>query len=173
MGTLAPIRRRFTVAAAVLGAIVVALLAYLVWPGSAQQDKATLARTRDNLAGDVARISDPAQTREDLKQLYARDIPDRFSSISEELERLFKDSGVSQQTISYTPEVDQKSSLPGVQQIKVETTVTGDYLKVARFINAMERSQLLFIIDKITLSSQEGGKVSLQITFDTFLKQAA
>jgi type IV pilus assembly protein PilO len=51
--------------------------------------------------------------------------------------------------------------------------VTGDYLKVAHFINDMERSQLLFIIDKITLSSQEGGKVSLQITFDTFLKQAA
>ena len=172
MGDLSPIGRRFTVAAAVLGAIVLALLGYLLWPRSGLPDKNALNQTRQNLAHEVDRISDPAQTREDLKRLYARDVPDRFSSISEELEKLFKESGVTQQAISYTPEVDQKNSLPGVQQIKVDTTVTGDYLKVAHFVNDMERSQLLFIIDKITLSSQEGGKVSLQITFDTFLKQA-
>jgi Type II secretion system (T2SS), protein M subtype b len=168
-----PIRQRFLVAVAVLGAIVLALLGYLLWPRTGRLDKASLAQTRDSLTREVARISDPTQTREDLKQLYARNIPDRFSSISEELEKLFRESGVSQQAISYKPESDQKSGLPGVQQITVETTVTGDYLKVARFINSMERSQLLFIIDRISLTSQEGGKVSLQITFDTFLKPAA
>jgi hypothetical protein len=173
MGDLAPIRQRFAIAVIVLGAIVLALLAYLVWPRTGQQDKNALTQTRQNLAREVERISDPAQTREDLNKLYARNIPDRFSGISEELERLFKESGVSQQAISYTPEADQKNNLPGVQQIKVDTTVTGDYSKVAHFINGMERSQLLFIIDKIVLSSQEGGKVSLQITFDTFLKQSA
>lgn len=173
MGNLAPIRQRFTVAAAVLGAIALTLLVYLVWPRTGQPDKAQLTQTRDNLTREVARISDPAQTREDLKRLYTRDVPDRFSSISEELEKLFKESGVTQQAISYTPESDQKNSLPGVQQIKVDTTVTGDYLKVAHFINGMERSQLLFIIDKISLSSQESGRVSLQITFDTFLKQGS
>ena len=173
MGDLKPIRQRFAVAVTMLGAIVLALLGYLLWPRTGLPDKASLAQTRDGLTREVARISDPAQTREDLKQLYARNIPDRFSSISEELENLFRESGVSQQGIKYTPESDQKSSLPGVQQIKVETTVTGDYLKVARFINSMEKSQLLFIIDKISLTNQEGGKVSLQITFDTFLKPAA
>jgi hypothetical protein len=55
----------------------------------------------------------------------------------------------------------------------VDTTVTGDYLKVARFINAMEQAKLLFIIDKISLTSEEGGKVTLQITFDTFLRETA
>jgi type IV pilus assembly protein PilO len=173
MSNLAPIRRRFTIAAVVLGSIVLALLVYLLWPRTSQSDKQALTQKRDNLARGVQQITDPAQTREDLKQLYAKDIPDRFSIISEELEKLFKQIGVTPQPIKYTPEVDQKAALPGVQQIRVETTVTGDYLKVARFINAMEQSQLLFIIDKITLSSQEGGKVSLQITFDTFLKQAA
>jgi Type II secretion system (T2SS), protein M subtype b len=173
MSNLAPIRRRFTIAAVVLGCIVLALLGYLLWPRTGQMDKGALTQTRDNLARDVQKITDPAQTREDLKQLYAKDIPDRFSTISEELEKLFKQIGVTQQAIKYTPEMDQKAALPGVQQIKVETTVTGDYLKVARLVNALEQSQLLFIIDKISLSSQEGGKVSLQITFDAFLKQTA
>jgi hypothetical protein len=51
--------------------------------------------------------------------------------------------------------------------------VTGDYAKIARFVNAMEQSKLLFIIDKISLSNQQGGSVTLQISFDTFLKEAA
>jgi len=173
MGNLAPIRQRFTVAAAVLGAIVLALLVYLLWPRSIQADKVSLSRTRDNLTREVARISDPAQTREDLKQLYTENVPDRFSSISEELEKLFKESGVTQQAITYVPETDERKGLPGVQPIRVDTTVTGDYLKVAHFINAMERSHYLFIIDKILLNSQEGGKVSLQISFDTFLRQTS
>jgi len=173
MGNLAPIRRRFTVAAAVLGSIVLALLGYLLWPRAGQGDKQSLIQTRDSLNHEVQKITDPAQTREDLKQLYARNIPDRFSIISEELEGLFKQSGVTPQPIKYSEDLEQKATLPGVQQIKVQTTVSGDYLKVARFINAMEQSKLLFIIDNISLSNQEGGKVSLQISFDTFLKQAA
>jgi Type II secretion system (T2SS), protein M subtype b len=173
MGDLAPIRQRFTLAAVVLGAITLVLLGYLLWPRIGQPDAKALQRQYDSLNQEVARISDPAQTREDLKQFYAKDIPDRFSSISEEMEKLFKETGVTPQPIRYTPETDQKAALPGVQQVKVDTTVTGDYLKVARFINAMEQAQPLFIIDKISLTSQEGGKVTLQITFDTFLKQAA
>ena len=173
MGDLAPIRQRFILAVIVLAAVTLALLAYLVWPRTGQPDEQALQQQYDRLNRDVAQISDPAQTREDLKRLYANDIPDRFSTISEEMEKLFKESGVPPQPIRYTPEAEQKASLPGVQQIKVDTTVTGDYLKVARFINAMEQDKLLFIISKISLSSQEGGKVSLQITFDTFLRETA
>jgi hypothetical protein len=173
MGELNPIRQRFVLAAGVLGAVVLGLLAYLLWPRTGQLDARTLEQQYDNLNREVGRITDPAQTREDLKHLYAQDIPDRFSSISEQMEKLFKETGVTPQPIRYTPEADQKGGLPGVQQVKVETTVTGDYLKVARFINAMEQAKLLFIIDKISLSSQEGGKVTLQVTFDTFLKPAA
>jgi hypothetical protein len=173
MGDLTPIRQRFIFAAVVLSAISLALLGYLLWPRTSQLDVKTLRQQYDSLNHDVAGISDPAQTREDLKQLYARNIPDRFSTISEEMEKLFQETGVSPQPIRYTPEIDQKGSLPGVQQVKVETTVTGDYLKVARFINAMEQSRLLFIINRISLSSTEGGKVTLQITFDTFLRDLA
>jgi hypothetical protein len=114
-GNLARIRQRFIIAVVVLAAITLALLAYLVWPRTGQPDATALKKQYDSLNREVTRISDPAQTREDLKQLYARDIPDRFSTISEEVERLFRETGVTPQPIRYTPEVDQKTSLPGVQ----------------------------------------------------------
>ena len=43
--------------------------------------------------------------------------------------------------------------------------------KVARFINALEQDKFVFIINQITLNGSEGGLVSLQIKFETFLKQ--
>jgi hypothetical protein len=50
--------------------------------------------------------------------------------------------------------------------------VTGEYAKVAGFINAMEQDKLVFIIDQISLTGQEGGVVSLQIKAETFLKES-
>jgi hypothetical protein len=44
---------------------------------------------------------------------------------------------------------------------------------VAKFINALEQSDLIFIIDQVSLSGQESGTVSLQIKFETFLREAA
>jgi hypothetical protein len=63
--------------------------------------------------------------------------------------------------------------LPDVQRVSIETTVNGEYAKVARFINAMEQDKFVFIIDQIALNSQEGGVVSLQIKAETFLKENA
>ena len=58
-----------------------------------------------------------------------------------------------------------------MQRIDIDTTVTGEYAKVAKFINAMEQDKFVFIIDQISLTSQESGVISLQIKFETFLKE--
>jgi hypothetical protein len=50
--------------------------------------------------------------------------------------------------------------------------VTGEYTKVATFINAMEQDRFVFIINQIALTSVESGVVSLQIKFETFLKES-
>lgn len=175
MGDLQRIRQRFFLAAGILGAINLALLVYLLWPGARQTPKEVLQQQKNSLQRDVERwkLSDPAKTREDLKQFYAEDVPSRWSRISQQMEKLIQETGVTAGTIHYSPEASEKTSLPDVQMVKIDTTVTGDYAKVAGFINAMEREKPLFIIEKISLSSQEGGKVSLQITFDAFLKQTA
>jgi cytoskeletal protein RodZ len=179
MGDLQKTRRRFVIAVAALAVVNVALLAYLLWPGSSasaqEEQEAALQQRYNSLKAEVERWkgSDPARIREDLKKFYAEDVPVRSSQISEQIEKLMKETGVSAPAISYSPETAEKTALPGVQKIKVETTVTGDYAKVARFINSMEQANLLFIIDKVSLSGQERGNVTLQITFSTFLKEAA
>jgi len=61
--------------------------------------------------------------------------------------------------------------LPDVQRVNIETTVTGEYEKVARLSMPWSR-QARVIIDQISLNSQEGGVVSLQVKFETFLKES-
>lgn len=178
MNDLLRIRKRFTLWLSLMGVISLALLAYLLWPGSAGPTKETLQAQYQNLSREVAQWqnSNPEKTREDIKKLYDEDVPVHWSQISTQLEKLQQETGVSAQGIRYsgpTVGTNDKNPLPDVQRVQVDTNVTGDYAKVARFINALEQSKLLFIVDKISLNTHEGGTVSLSITFDTFLKEAA
>jgi hypothetical protein len=103
-------------------------------------------------------------------------VPSEFSQISQHVEKLMKDTGVTTASgIHYAQENrsvrNDKGDLPDVQRINIDTTVTGEYAKVAKFINAMEQDKFVFIIDQISLTSQESGVISLQIKFETFLKE--
>jgi hypothetical protein len=179
MGDLKKTRTRFVIALSVLAVVNVALLVYLLWPGSSakaqEAQEAALQQRANSLKAEVEnrKSSDPAKIREELKKFSAENVPERSSQISEQIEKLIKDTGVIAPAIRYSTETAQKTTLPDVQQIKVDTTVSGDYAKVAQFINGMEKADLLFIIDKVSLTGQEGGVVTLQITFTTFLKETS
>lgn len=177
MGDLAQIRKRFTVWLATMGVLSAALFAYLLWPGSRGPQPDVLRAEYATLKRDVElrRRSNPQATRAALKKLYADDVATRDSQISQQLEKLLRDNGITAQVKKYEMEKsnESKNSLPGIQRVKIDTTITGDYTKIAKFINAMEQAKLLFIVNKISLSSHEGGQVTLQMSFDTFLKETA
>src|SRR4051794_6857405 len=182
MNNLEKTKKRFTLILSVLGAVNLLLLIYLLLPGSSpsaraaeeeslQQKKKALTREVTPLIGIDKKL---AQTRVDVKKFYQEKVPGQFSQISQHLEKLMKDAGVSTAGIRYNQDrngTTEKNELPDVQRVNVETTVTGEYEKVARFINAMEQDKFVFIIDQISLNSQEGGVVSLQIKAETFLKE--
>ena len=177
MGDLQQVRKKFITAAAVLLLASVALLVYRLWPGSSHSiQQAQEAELRQKIALlnheiSLRKSSDPAKIQQDLNRFYNENIATRGSEISKQLEKLLQDKGVTAQSIVY-PAVTDKPPLPGVQFVKVETVVTGDYANIARFINAVEQSKMLFLIDKIGLSGQqEKGSVSLAITFVTFLRE--
>jgi Tfp pilus assembly protein PilO len=179
VGDLQKVQKRFATLAAVLGLTVLLLLGYLFWPGSSrlaqEEEKARLQQQLASLSNEVElrKSSNPETTRAELKA-FSADLPSRYSEISQRLEKLFHEAGVTSDSIKYSVEAPEKNDLPDVQRIKIDTTVTGDYAKVAQFVNKMEQDRLLFIIEKIALSTQsEGGAVSLQISFDTFLKGAS
>lgn len=175
MGDLARIRKQFIAVATVLGAISVGLLAYLLWPQSSGPRPADLQEQYLTLKSEVAlwKKGNPDAVRADLNRFYSEDVPKRYSAISQQMEKLFQATGVTASGIHYASQNQDKTMLPEVEPVRVETTVTGDYAKVAHFINALEQDKTFFIIDKISLSSHEGGTVSLTITVDTFLRQTA
>lgn len=183
MHNLEKSRKQFTSILAVLGVVNLLLLIYLLLPGSSPTARAaqeeSLRAQKQALTSEVAPLNGIdkklAQTRVDVKKFYADKIPGQFSDISQHLVNLMKEAGVSTEGIRYNQDSNGnnvKNELPGVQRINIETTVTGEYEKVARFINAMEQDKLVFIIDQIALNSQEGGVVSLQIKAETFLKES-
>jgi Tfp pilus assembly protein PilO len=181
MRNLAKSKKRFITIVAILGGLSLVLLVYLLWPGTSTASKhaqeENLQDEEKALNKQVAPLRDIektlAQTRVDVKKFYEQKVPSQFSQISQHLEKLVQETGVNAQSIHYSQERgDQKAELPDVQRINIDTTVTGDYTKVARFINALEQDKFVFIIDQITLNGSEGGNlVSLQIKFETFLKQ--
>jgi len=175
-------RRTFTVVLAILLAVDIGLAAYLIWPGgSSASTRTEVQQLRQNyllklketlpLIGMDKKLD---QTRVDIKKFDAERTATHWSQISVEVHKLAHENGVSLQDIRYKPD---DSGIPGIQQVLIETEIAGDYVKIARFINALERDKLLFVINQIALHGQSaqqgqpGGGVQLQIGFQTFLRE--
>jgi Tfp pilus assembly protein PilO len=181
MDNLQKVRKKFTIVLGVLGMVDLLLLGYLLWPGSSysalQERQRSLQQQRDALETEVKPLrgmdKQLEKTRGDVKAFYLQKIPSRFSDISQHLDKLRQENGVDIPSIHYSPDKAEKTDLPDVQRISIDTTVTGDYAKVAKFINAMEQDHLVFIITQVQLTGRDAGTVSLQIKFDAFLKEAA
>jgi Na+-transporting NADH:ubiquinone oxidoreductase subunit NqrC len=182
MTNLNKTRHQFTVALAVLCAIDLALIIYLLLPGSSpsarlEKEKSLQEQVTalQNEVKPLEGIGDKlATTRKDVQKFYEQKIPSEFSQISQHLYKLRQETDVNTTATRYQEEKNssnEKNELPEVRRIQIETTVSGEYEKVARFINAMEQDKYVFIINQISLNSQEGGVVSLQIKFETFLRQ--
>ena len=54
----------------------------------------------------------------------------------------------------------------------MEVSLSGDYLQEVKFINALERDKMFFLVDGITLGEQQGN-VRLQLKLETYLRSGA
>jgi|SRR6266478_5215422 len=179
MTKLQQLRQRLTVVIAVLFVMDLALGVYLLWPGgwsardharesALQQEVREKTREVAPLRGIDGKL---AQSRTDLSALYRNQLPSKYSQISDEIDKLARENGVSLPALSYKAD---STELPDVDRVKLETTISADYSKIPRFINAMERDkQLLMVIDQISVNGQQSGQVTLSIRFEAFLKKMA
>ena len=58
----------------------------------------------------------------------------------------------------------------GLQPVEIEADFAGNYTSLAKFINALERDDMFFIIDGVTLGGQQQGPVKLNMKLETYLK---
>jgi pyridoxine 5'-phosphate synthase PdxJ len=109
------------------------------------------------------------QASTDITDFYKERFPAQYSSVSEELGKLASQSGVQIAAVKYD---DKDAPVEGLRKLNVEVSLSGSYLQEVKFINALERDKLFFLVDGVTLGEQQGN-VRLQLKMETYLRSGA
>jgi type IV pilus assembly protein PilO len=104
--------------------------------------------------------------RQQIDDFYRNRFPAQDSDISTDLGKVASQTGVSLSAIKYQ---QKDAGVGGLEQVQIEAQLSGDYLQLVRFINALEREKLFFIVDGIQLAGEQSGTVRLQIRLETYL----
>jgi hypothetical protein len=178
MATIREVRRTLTPVIAVLALLIVACIVYLVSP--AGRSRQAREREFEQLQAEVlAKRKDVLPTRGmdgklkqasgDIDTFYERRFPAEYSSVAEELGKLAGQTGVHLTAVKYD---DKDAAIEGLRRLVVEITLSGDYLQEVKFINALERDKIFFLIDGVALGEQQGN-VRLQLKLETYLRAGA
>ena len=102
-----------------------------------------------------------------ISDFYKKRFPTQESQILTELGKLTSANGVSIEQVKYKV---KDAEVGGFQPVEMEADFAGNYTSLAKFINALERDQVFFIINSITLGGQQQGPVKLGVKLETYLK---
>ncbi len=105
--------------------------------------------------------------KQQIGQFYKDRFAQRDSDIADELGKLAQENGVHILQARYKQEDPEPS---GVVPVVIEGDFSADYLHLVRFINALERSKLFYMVDSISLVGETTGPVRLDVTLHSYLK---
>ncbi len=108
--------------------------------------------------------------RKQIADFYAQRLPSQDSAISADLGKVASQTGIRIENIKYA--MKDPATL-GVRRVEIEADLAGDYLQLVRFVNALERNQLFFLVDSVVLGGEQNGVVKLQLKLETYLKTGA
>ena len=108
------------------------------------------------------------QASQDITGFYATRFPAEYSAVASEVGKIAADTGVRLSGVKYE---EKDAPIEGLRRLNMEVSLSGDYLQEVKFINALERSKMFFLIDGITLGEQQGN-VRLQLKLETYLRGA-
>jgi len=179
MPDLGNTRRKLTVTIASLLLVDLATAAMLLSPiiGSEKSRLSEMDRLWKELQAKTRRV-EPLRgldkkvvlAQKQIDEFYQQRLTSQDSTISTELGKVAAQSGVKISEIKYKVKDPEPV---GLRPMEIEANLSGDYLQLVRFINALERDQLFFIIDSVQLGGEQGGVVKLQMKMQTFLKANA
>jgi type IV pilus assembly protein PilO len=171
-------KRVYVVLGALLGVDIVAalvLLTPLAGAGAARIQEFEAVRRQVHRKMQVVIPPDQVQTRVDqartqIDTFYQQRLTSGAAALTAEIGNLASSSGVHLNSAKYE-ELD--SDLPGLSHVRIDANITGDYLAAVKFINAVERDKVFFIIDSVSLAEQQAGQVRLAVRLETYLKSGA
>jgi len=179
MADLRQTRRRIKIALAILGGI--DLLALLIFfsplVGSTASRKQELNQLWSDLqiktkqVGPLKDLPGNLQTaRLQIADFYKKRFPSADSEINTEFAKLAAANGVAVEQARYK---SKDLDVGKLQLVELEASLSGTYVSLARFINSLERDDMMFIIDSISLGGEQKGPIRLQMKIETYLKAGA
>jgi type IV pilus assembly protein PilO len=169
-------RKNLKTALAIMAVVDVLALAVYVSPlvGSAEARQQELTNLQTELrvkTVQVAPLKDLPQkvvlAGRQISDFYKQRFPSEESQVLTELGKLAVANGVSIDQEKYKV---KESGVGGLEPLEIQADFAGNYTALAKFINALERDEMFFIIDGVTLDSQQQGPVRLGVKLETYLK---
>jgi hypothetical protein len=108
------------------------------------------------------------ESRAQMQSFYGKRIPSNYSTISGRIGELEVASGVRITRLQYA----QGISGPDLTEIVIDSSISGEYPQMMRFINSLERDQTFFLIRAMALAGQQGGQVNLRLSLSTWMRRA-
>jgi type IV pilus assembly protein PilO len=102
------------------------------------------------------------------EDFYASRFPSAYSTITAALDELATKNSVRRTRTSYV----QTTGVAGLAEVRIDTSLSGEYAPLMHYINGLERSKTFFIINGLTLTGQQGGMVNLRLRLTTYLHAA-
>jgi len=102
-----------------------------------------------------------------IDDFYKKRFPSQQSQIPTQLGKLSAANGV---TLAQEKYKIRPTEAGGLQPVEIEADFAGNYTSLAKFINALERDEMFFIIDGVNLGGEQQGPVKLNMKLETYLK---
>jgi type IV pilus assembly protein PilO len=178
MASIGEIRKRWLPALVALVVLNLACVGYLLSPAgrsrAARQHeylelRAQLTAKRQEVLPTRGIDQKVKQASQDIGSFNGQRLPAQYSDVAEELGKIMAETGVHFAGLRY----EQKDApIEGLRKLNVEITISGEYLQEVKFINALERDKMFFLIDGVALAEQQG-VVRLQLKLETYLRGGA
>jgi type IV pilus assembly protein PilO len=179
MAALTQQRRRFTALLLGMGVICLVAALFLLAPitaSSAQRyqelnEKQQLLRAREAENKPIQRLSELIEKAKSDYQRFSSDRLTAFpSTVYNNIYDLARKNNVSLGEMKYEA-FDDPPEASGLKLLHVKARVSGGYPDLVKFINALERNKLFFVIRDLQLSDTRGQSgLQLQLSMDTYLR---
>jgi hypothetical protein len=185
MANVRDLRRKLQIAMAVLvglNVLAAGVLAYMMVRGTNAlptefQSLHQQVQSRKSVIVPPKTVDDRInQAREQIAHFYEDRFPNSSAAIFETLGKVATQNHVRLNQASYkaaTAKEAQEADTPGLRQVQISATLSGNYVEAMKFINALEREKTLFIVNSVSLADEKAGNVRLLILIETYLRDEA
>jgi len=176
MPDLRQTRKKLKLTLAILGGVnlLAAVLYFSPLVGSVESRQMERNRLQAELTTktrQVAPLKDLPQkvelAKHQIADFYRNRFPSQNSEIYAKLGTIAAENGVKIEQLRNKP-ADTTSN--GLQVIEMEADLSGSYTSLARFINAIERDEMFFVVNSVTLNGEPQGAVKLNVKLEAYLK---